>query len=281
MILSKRLKEFYTDDVSKEWFHKREGQKIEMLFGEHILPNGQFTVDNLTFNYAHFAHLPFYTQKDTYICKGEGIEEWSPSFTYHGYRYVLVSGITEEQATKDLLQYRVMNTELNEIGNFSCSDPILNKLQKMVRVATLANFYHFPTDCPHREKNGWTADAALSVEHTLLNLTPENNYKEWEAHLCAALNEAGALPGIVPTGGWGFHWGNGPAWDQALLVIPYMLYKYRGDIECAKSALPSYEKDEKKQFAVSGLIQAYFYQLMDLTEEYYDYLDVREIEREP
>ena len=217
----------------------KKGQKIEMLFGEHILPNGHFTVDNLTFNYAHFAHLPFYTQKDTYICKGEGIEEWSPSFTYHGYRYVLVSGITEEQATKDLLQYRVMNTELNEIGNFSCSDPILNKLQKMVRVATLANFYHFPTDCPHREKNGWTADAALSVEHTLLNLTPENNYKEWEAHLCAALNEAGALPGIVPTGGWGFHWGNGPAWDQALLVIPYMLYRYRGDIECAKSALPS------------------------------------------
>ena len=48
----------------------------------------------------------------------------------------------------------------------------------------------------------------------------------------------------------------------------------------AKAALPKYEKDEKKQFAVSGLIQAYFYQLMDLVEEYYDYLDVCEIERE-
>ena len=47
----------------------------------------------------------------------------------------------------------------------------------------------------------------------------------------------------------------------------------------AKSALPKYEKDEKKQFAISGLIQAYFYQLMDLTEEYYDYLDVKTIER--
>ena len=48
----------------------------------------------------------------------------------------------------------------------------------------------------------------------------------------------------------------------------------------AKSALPKYEKDEKKQYAVSGLIQAYFYQLMDLVEEYYDYLDVKEVERE-
>ena len=48
----------------------------------------------------------------------------------------------------------------------------------------------------------------------------------------------------------------------------------------AKSALPKYESDEKKQYAVSGLIQAYFYQLMDLVEEYYDYLDVKEIERE-
>lgn len=216
-----------------------KGQRIEMYFGEHITPDGHLSLDNLTFAYDRFFHLPPYVQKDSYTCSGEGVEEWSPSFTYHGFRYVLVTGITEEQATPELLTYKVMNTRLIENGNFSCSDPVLNKLQKMIRVATLANFYHFPTDCPHREKNGWTADAALSVEHTLLNLTPDNNYREWLHHIAASMDERGAIPGIVPTGGWGFHWGNGPAWDQVMMVIPYMLYRYRGDLTAARIILPS------------------------------------------
>ena len=62
--------------------------------------------------------------------------------------------------------------------------------------------------------------------------------------------------------------------------VDYTIDEETTDIRLiAKSALPKFEKDEKKQYAVSGLIQAYFYQLMDLTEEYYDYLDVKEIER--
>ena len=64
-------------------------------------------------------------------------------------------------------------------------------------------------------------------------------------------------------------------------TVDYTIDEETTDIRLiAKSALPKYEKDEKKQYAVSGLIQAYFYQLMDLVEEYYDYLDVKEIERE-
>ena len=62
--------------------------------------------------------------------------------------------------------------------------------------------------------------------------------------------------------------------------VDYSIDEKTTDIKLiAKSALPKYEKDEKKQYAVSGLIQAYFFQLMDLVEEYYDYLDVKEIER--
>ena len=63
--------------------------------------------------------------------------------------------------------------------------------------------------------------------------------------------------------------------------VDYTIDEKTTDIRLiAKSALPKYEQDEKKQYAVSGLIQAYFYQLMDLVEEYYDYLDVKEVERE-
>ncbi len=215
------------------------GQHISMIFGEYITPDGEFTVDNIRFVRPEYDGTPLYIQRDEYICCGRGVEEWEPKFTYHGYRYVLVMGITEEQAKEELLSYIVMNTELEERGGFSCSDETLNILQKMTRAATLANFYHFPTDCPHREKNGWTGDAAMSAEHTLLNLDPVNNYHEWMFHVRASMNDAGTIPGIIPTAGWGFAWGNGPAWDQVLAVIPYYTYRYRGDLAFAKDSLAS------------------------------------------
>ncbi|MGM9626197.1 MAG: family 78 glycoside hydrolase catalytic domain, partial [Eubacteriales bacterium] len=216
-----------------------KGQKISMIFGEYIKADGTFTVDNIRFVRPECRDIPLYIQRDEYTCKGEGTEEWQPAFTYHGFRYCLVTGITEEQAKDSLLTYVVMNTELPERGGFTCSDETLNKLQRMVRVSTLANFYHFPTDCPHREKNGWTADAALSTEHALLNLAPENNYYEWMRHIRASMDERGALPGIVPTGGWGFAWGNGPAWDQILITLPYLVYRYRGDRRIVEESLTS------------------------------------------
>ena len=214
----------------------QKGQKISMIFGEYIDSKGNFTVDNLRFVREDYSNIPLYIQRDEYTCKGEGIEEWSPSFTYHGFRYCLVTGITAEQATEDLLTYIVMNTELEERGAFSCSDAILNQLQSMVRVATLANFYHFPTDCPHREKNGWTADASLSLEHTLLNLAPDANYREWYMHILASQDERGNIPVIVPTGGWGGH-GINPSWDILLFHLPYMFYRYRGDKQIVEDSL--------------------------------------------
>lgn len=206
----------------------RKGQKITLTFGE-VLHGGDFYTDNISFVRDSFLEKPDYVQQDVYICKGEGIEEYRPQFTYHAYQYIFVEGIDEEQATEDLLTYNVMHTALEEKGSFSCSCEKLNRLQAMTRNATLSNFWHFPNDCPHREKNGWTADAALSAEHTLLNLNPYDNYYEWMRHICGALNEQGALPGIVPTGGWGFAWGNGPAWDAVIVELPYMTYRYTGN----------------------------------------------------
>lgn len=170
-----------------------------------------------------------YVQKDIYICKGDGVERYTPTFTYHGFRYVLVKGIKPEQATKGLLTYLVLHTTLRERGGFSCSDPMANALQDMVRRSTLSNFHHFPTDCPQREKNGWTGDASLSAEHTLLNLEPDKNYREWLRNIRKAQADDGSLPGIVPTAGWGFAWGNGAAWDSVLFNLPYYLYIYRHD----------------------------------------------------
>lgn len=154
-----------------------------------------------------------YAQTDVYICKG-GYEEFAPKFKYDGFRYAIVEGLEKEQATSETLTFLEMSSDLKERASFNCSDEVLNKLQEITRRSVLSNFFYFPTDCPHREKNGWTGDAAVSAEHILLNLTAEKSLKEWLLNIRFAQREDGALPGIVPTGGWGFKWGNGPMWDS-------------------------------------------------------------------
>lgn len=202
-----------------------KGQKIVMQFAEELDADGNLDLRGMNFLPKALNH------RDIYICRGEGEEVYTPSFAYHGFRYCLVFGLEDAQAVPELLTYQVMNSDLRSAGGFTCSDPILNQIQECTRVSDLANFYYFPTDCPHREKNGWTADAALSTEQTLINFTAEKSYREWLNNIRKAQADNGALPGIVPTGGWGFDWGNGPAWDCALTVIPYLIWRYRGDTE--------------------------------------------------
>ena len=64
----------------------------------------------------------------------------------------------------------------------------------------------------------------------ILNFDCGKNLKEWLRNIKKTQNEEGAIPGIVPTGGWGFEWGNGPVWDAAIVTLPYYIYRYDGDI---------------------------------------------------
>lgn len=208
----------------------KKGQEVVFRYAD-ILKNGKFFLENMWFVRDMWERDKELVHKDTYICHGDGIEYYTPIFIYHGFRYVKVTGITPEQATEELLTYVPLHSDLKSRGGFSCSDDITNKLQEMTRRSDLSNFHYFPTDCPQREKNGWTADAALSCEQLLLNFTAENSYREWLDNIRKAQNAEGALPGIVPTGGWGFEWVNGPAWDCVLAYLPYFTYVLRGETE--------------------------------------------------
>lgn len=218
--------------VTRLKINGKPGQKITIRHGESLI-NDSFSVNSTVFSGRGERLDNIYLemgQTDIFICKG-GEEEFVPRFKYDGFRYAYVEGLLPEQATKDALTYIVMNSDIKERAAFECSDEVLNKLQQCTRRADLSNMYYFPTDCPHREKNGWTADASFSAEHMLLNLTVEESFKEWMANIRMAQNADGALPGIVPTGGWGFEWGNGPAWDAVCVNVPYYVYKYTGDKE--------------------------------------------------
>ena len=125
------------------------GQRIELRHGEH-LKDGLPDVENIWFKREHWARDLEYVHKDVYTCRGDGEEVYTPAFTYHGFRYVLVSGITEAQATEDLLTALEMHSLLEERGGFSCSDETANKLQQMTRQS---EFLLFPDGLPAaREK---------------------------------------------------------------------------------------------------------------------------------
>jgi len=199
------------------------GQKIVLRHCE-VLKDGKPFFQNIRFNDGTDRY-----QEDEYTCKGDGVEVHMPRFTYHGFRYVHVTGVRLEQATEELLTYVLFSSAIRSAGHFTCDNDIINRLQEATVRSDISNFHYFPTDCPQREKNGWTADASLSAEQMLLNFTTENSYREWLQNIYKALNDKGQLPGIIPTAGWGYHWGNGPAWDNVIVNLPYFTYKYRGD----------------------------------------------------
>ncbi len=222
-----------TAGVCRLRIRAERGQRITLWHGE-ILKDGKFYNDNIRFSLEKHPFYAEYNQTLRYIASGCGEEIYTPSFSYQGFRYVLVEGITEAQATKELLTYLVMHSDLKTIGGFRCSDERVNKLYRMAVNADLSNFFYFPTDCPHREKNGWTGDASMSADHHVLTYDVKASWRAWLDNIRKAQNDQGALPGIVPTGGWGFKWGNGPTWDSVLFNLPYMLYQFRGDTETVR-----------------------------------------------
>lgn len=246
--------------VTKLKINGKKGQKITIRHGEFNV-NDRFSINTSSFvgegRDPEIAQKYLeYNQKDVFICKG-GEEEFIPKFKFDGFRYAFVEGLEEGQATRDAVTYLVMNSDFEERASFECSDKVLNKLFENSRRSDLANFYYFPMDCPHREKNGWTGDASNSAEHMMLNLTVEKSFKEWLLNIRKAQNKQGALPGIVPTGGWGFKWGNGPVWDAVIVNLPYFVYKYTGDkeiIEENADAIIKYFKYAKLKRDEKGLV---------------------------
>jgi alpha-L-rhamnosidase len=205
----------------------KAGTSVVMKYGERLTADGM--LDRVDIE-QHVAKLDTNQQfqTDTYILKGGGRETWRPRFDYHGFQYVEMTGFPGKP-TLDSLRGIFVHSAVPVAGEFQCSNPLLNKIWRAARWAYLSNLQGIPTDCPHREKNGWTGDAHLAAEQGLLNYAPAAVYTKWLNDLGDEQRPTGELPGIVPTSGWGYKWGNGPAWDSAFLLLPFYLYQYCAD----------------------------------------------------
>lgn len=209
------------------------GQNIVMRHGE-ILRNGKLDVKNISFSQYDKAE----PQRICYTLKGGENETYEPHFSYQGFRFVEVTGITEEQATLDLLTFYEISSNFEQIGDFKCDNKDINAIFDAVIRSDRSNFMYFPTDCPQREKNGWTGDVAFSAEQLLTYFDSSRSLKEWLRNVFKTQNSDGAIPGIVPTDTWGFAWGNGPAWDDVMFELPLRIYQYTGDKDFINEAVP-------------------------------------------
>lgn len=230
----------------------KKGQRIDLYFAETIDDNG---VDFRSISFVK-SNLE-YVQHDVYICK-DGKQEYKPSFTWHGFRYAEVRGITDEQATKDTLTFIPTHSAIDKVCDFNCDNETINKLVEITLRSDESNFIYYPYDCPHREKNGWTADSSLSAEQMLYTFDAYDSLKQWLLCIRKAQRRDGALPGIIPTAGWGFQFGNGPAWDSVLIELPYQLYRFYGKDEIIKEnaeAIEKYFGYIKTRLNADGLIE--------------------------
>ncbi|HWR99951.1 MAG TPA: family 78 glycoside hydrolase catalytic domain, partial [Prolixibacteraceae bacterium] len=132
------------------------GTRLAIRLAEEKKEDG--SLDFTTMGWIHHGKI----FQDDYICKGEGTEQWSPRFSYHGFRYAELSGM-KDKPDLSALSLVVVHSDLVNSGTFECADSQVNKLHELALRTVLSNLHGIPTDCPDREKCGWLGDSHAYV----------------------------------------------------------------------------------------------------------------------
>lgn len=199
----------------------RRGQKITLKFAEMLNADGSVYRENLRLARA----------TDTYICRGGGTEEWAPRFTFHGFRYVEVTGL-DKKPSSDLLTALAVHSDMRPTGRFRCSHRLLNRLDRNIRWGLRGNFLDVPTDCPQRdERLGWTGDAQVFVGTAAFHYDVCAFFRKWLHDLRDGQRADGAYPDVAPDvlGSLGPQQFGNAAWADAGVICPWRIYGHYGD----------------------------------------------------
>ena len=153
--------------------NEKRGQRIEIITTEALLTDGSDVFKGSTGGGAN--GMP---QIYTYICKGQAEEAWEPKFSYHGFRYAKIKGVTSKPDA-EMIKAVLVATDIAETGSFSSSDELLNKMHDISKWTIEDNLHGIPEDCPHREKCGWLGDAHAFAEYALYNYDMYDFYKKY------------------------------------------------------------------------------------------------------
>lgn len=204
------------------------GTKLILKHGERLLQNGLVDQSNIAAHYRPTDDKdPFGT--DIYILKGGETETFSPHFNYKGFQYIEIASDKPVELSQNSVTGLFMHSDVPAVGKIESSNTTLNKIWAAANASYLSNLYGYPTDCPQREKNGWTGDGQIAVETGLFNFDGITVYEKWLADHRDEQQPNGVLPNIIPTSGWGYDWANGPDWTSSLVIIPWNVYQFYGD----------------------------------------------------
>ncbi len=204
------------------------GCEIRLKHAERLNEKGFADLSNIDVHYRPVDDSdPF--QTDIFILSGKGEESFMPRFNYKGFQYVEVTSSEPIELTRESLVAYFMHSDVPPSGKISSSNPTLDKMWQAANASYLSNLFGYPTDCPQREKNGWTGDAQINIETGLYNFDGITVYEKWLADHRDEQQPNGVLPAIIPTNGWGYHWANGPDWTSTIALIPWNIYLFYGD----------------------------------------------------
>lgn len=214
--------------VTKIKVSGEEGTEVRIMHGERLNDNGRIDLSNIDVYYRGDKQKdPF--QTDILILSGKGEDEFMARFNYKGFRYVEVTSTNPIALEKENVTAYFMHSDVPPIGKISTSNDLINRLWWATNNAYLSNLMGYPTDCPQREKNGWTGDGHFAIETALYNFDGITVYEKWLADHRDEQQPNGVLPDIIPTGGWGYGAHNGLDWTSTIAIIPWEIYKFYGD----------------------------------------------------
>jgi len=197
------------------------GATVTLQHAEVLTKEGNF----------YTANLRKAEQKIQYTLKGSSLEIYEPHFTFHGFRYVRIEGFPGEPQLENLTGI-VIHSDMTPAGNFECSHPLINQLQRNIQWGQRGNFLDVPTDCPQRdERLGWTGDAQAFCRTAAFNFDVAGFFSKWLQDLAADQKKNGSVPFVIPdvltrgkeTGG------GSTGWADAATIIPWTMYLCYGD----------------------------------------------------
>jgi alpha-L-rhamnosidase len=187
---------------------------------------------------------------DSFTLDGRGATTLEPRFTFHGFRYAEITG--SAQVDVDNVEAVVVHSDLESIGEFECSDPLLNKLQSNIEWSWRGNSVGVPTDCPQRaERLGWTGDAQVFGPTACFLTDAKDFFASWLADLAADQRADGAVPHVIPNV-LSQEMAGAAAWGDVAVVLPWTVYEAYGDASMLEQQYPSMKAWVDYQVARAG-----------------------------
>lgn len=238
--------------------HARGGQQLRLRLGEMLDEGGEFTQANMqeqkpVKEFGRLTELLLMTQREklipgelqstplqevVYTC-AEGVNEYKTEFAIFGYRYALVE--TDVDIVPEDFRAIAVYSDMEDAGYFECSNPAVNRLVENTRWSMKGNFLDVPTDCPTRERLGWTGDAQIFFDTAASLMDVASFYRKWLRDVRDAQDKTGKVSAVVPYNGVAMMYsatGGSVGWADAMVLVPYRFWKRYGDASLIREFYP-------------------------------------------